>query len=172
MRALTAVADELRPSRPGARAGDPDPAAGAARRGRGDRADHELARRPGEARERLLDALDDAIARLGGEAEADRGESNGHVRRPSQRTSSRAWSRSRSGRSRTSRSWSASRTRRAGSAATSEISVKRFAKGRATIEMKLGEPVELLRELEERAPFEFSVRDTREDRVVLDVDGD
>ena len=40
-------------------------------------------------------------------------------------------------------------------AATSEISVKRFASGRATLEMKLDGPVELLRELEERAPFEF-----------------
>jgi hypothetical protein len=59
-----------------------------------------------------------------------------------------------------------------GIGATSEISVKRFAKGRATIEMKLREPVELLRELEERAPFDFHVRDTREGRVVLDVDGE
>ena len=57
-------------------------------------------------------------------------------------------------------------------AATSEISVKRFASGRATLEMQLDGPVELLRELEERAPFEFTVRDTRNDRVVLDVDGD
>jgi hypothetical protein len=32
--------------------------------------------------------------------------------------------------------------------------------------------VELLRELEERAPFEFKVRDTRRDGVVLDVDED
>jgi hypothetical protein len=36
--------------------------------------------------------------------------------------------------------------------------------------MKLAEPVELLRELEERAPFEFRVRDQRFDRLVLDVD--
>jgi hypothetical protein len=53
---------------------------------------------------------------------------------------------------------------------TSEISVRRFRSGRATLEMKLDEPVELLRELEERAPFEFRVRDRRFDRVVLDVD--
>jgi hypothetical protein len=55
---------------------------------------------------------------------------------------------------------------------TSQISVRRFARGRATLEMKLAEPVELLRELEERAPFEFKVRDRRFDRVVLDVDAD
>ena len=54
--------------------------------------------------------------------------------------------------------------------ATSQISVKRFAQGRATLEMKLAEPVELLRELEERSPFEFRVRDRRLDRLVLDVD--
>lgn len=55
--------------------------------------------------------------------------------------------------------------------ATDGISVTAFAKGRATLEMHLSEPVELLRELEERAPFEFKVRDTREGRVVLDLDG-
>jgi hypothetical protein len=54
--------------------------------------------------------------------------------------------------------------------ATSEISVRRFARGRATLEMKLVEPVELLRELEDRAPFEFRVRDRRFDRLILDVD--
>jgi hypothetical protein len=36
--------------------------------------------------------------------------------------------------------------------------------------MKLSEPVALLRELEERAPFDFRVRDLRSDRLVLDVD--
>jgi hypothetical protein len=57
-----------------------------------------------------------------------------------------------------------------GIGATREISVKRFAQGRATLEVKLDEPVELLRELEERAPFEFRVRDQRHDRLILDVD--
>jgi hypothetical protein len=54
--------------------------------------------------------------------------------------------------------------------ATREISIRRFARGRATLEMRLAEPVELLRELEERSPFEFKVRDRRFDRLVLDVD--
>jgi hypothetical protein len=57
-----------------------------------------------------------------------------------------------------------------GISATSEISVKRFAAGRATLEMRLDRPVELLRELEERAPFEFKVRGRRFDRLVLEVD--
>jgi hypothetical protein len=55
-------------------------------------------------------------------------------------------------------------------AATSEISVKRFTKGRATLAMRFKEPVALLRELEERAPFEFRIRDLRSNRLVLDVD--
>jgi hypothetical protein len=38
--------------------------------------------------------------------------------------------------------------------------------------MNLENPVELLRELEERAPFEFKVRDTRRDGLVLDVEDD
>lgn len=54
-------------------------------------------------------------------------------------------------------------------AGTSEISVKRFSEGRATLAMCLGEPVALLRELEERCDLEFSVRDMRGDRIVLDV---
>ncbi len=57
----------------------------------------------------------------------------------------------------------------AGIGATSEVSVKRFTRGRATLAMRFKQPVELLNELEERAPFEFRVRDTRSDRVVLDV---
>jgi hypothetical protein len=54
--------------------------------------------------------------------------------------------------------------------ATSEISIERFSEGRATLAMRLDEPVELLRELEERSPVEFKVRDLTGDRVVLDVD--
>ena len=54
----------------------------------------------------------------------------------------------------------------------SEIYVKRFSRGRATVSMNLEDPVELLRELEERAPFDFVVRDTRHDGLVLDVDED
>jgi hypothetical protein len=54
-------------------------------------------------------------------------------------------------------------------AATSDLSVKRFSDGRATMELSLAEPVALLRELEERCDLELVVRDQREDRVVLDV---
>lgn len=57
-----------------------------------------------------------------------------------------------------------------GIGATSEISVRKFSDGRATLAMRLDEPVELLRELEERAPMEFRVRRTDGDRVVLDLD--
>jgi hypothetical protein len=54
--------------------------------------------------------------------------------------------------------------------ATSEISIKRFSDGRATLEMTLREPVELLDELERRWDLEFRVRDTRDGRLILDVD--
>jgi hypothetical protein len=37
--------------------------------------------------------------------------------------------------------------------------------------MRFKHPVELLSELEERAPFGFRVRDRRPDRIVLDLDG-
>jgi len=56
--------------------------------------------------------------------------------------------------------------------ATSEISVERFSEGRATLSMRLTEPVELLRELEQRSPLEFKVRRTADDNVVLDLDED
>jgi hypothetical protein len=56
--------------------------------------------------------------------------------------------------------------------ATSEISVERFSEGRATLSMRLNEPVELLRELEERSPLEFKVRRSADDNLILDVDDD
>jgi hypothetical protein len=51
-----------------------------------------------------------------------------------------------------------------------EIRVKRFSGARATFSMNFAQPVELLRELEQRAPFAFSVRAAADDAVVLDVD--
>jgi DivIVA domain-containing protein len=60
----------------------------------------------------------------------------------------------------------------AGIEGASEIRLSRFAEKRATVSMNLDGPVELLRELEERAPFEFKVRDTRGNGLVLDVDED
>jgi hypothetical protein len=134
----------------------------------------ELTRRPSGMRERLLASLQEAIVRIGG----DEGEvadppvaadANGHARRdpvalfdglvevevgPLSDFSQLVGFEDAAG----------------GIGATSEISVRRFAQGRATLDMKLTEPVELVRELEERTPFEFRVRDTRSDRVVLDVD--
>ena len=60
----------------------------------------------------------------------------------------------------------------AGIRGASEIYVKRFSRGRATVSMDLADPVELLRELEERAPFDFAVRDTRSDGLILDMGED
>lgn len=59
-----------------------------------------------------------------------------------------------------------------GDLGATEISVERFSEGRATLSMQLGEPMELLRELEERSPLEFRVRRTASDNLILDVDED
>lgn len=56
--------------------------------------------------------------------------------------------------------------------ATADISVERFSEGRATLSMRLDEPVDLLRELEQRSPLEFRVRRTGEDNLILDIDDD
>jgi hypothetical protein len=60
----------------------------------------------------------------------------------------------------------------AGIDGASEIKVKRFSGGRAWVSMNLENPIDLLRALEENAPFDFVVRDTRRNGVVLDVDED
>ncbi len=60
----------------------------------------------------------------------------------------------------------------AGIKGASEIKVKRFSGGRAWVSMNLENPIDLLRELEEKAPFDFVVRDTRRNGLVLDVDED
>ncbi len=53
--------------------------------------------------------------------------------------------------------------------AATEISIKRFSGGRATLSVHLGEPTELLRELEERSELEFEVRRAGADELVLDL---
>ncbi|MGI9556966.1 MAG: hypothetical protein ACR2N5_03395 [Solirubrobacterales bacterium] len=53
--------------------------------------------------------------------------------------------------------------------AASEISIERFSGGRATLAVNLNEPVELLRELEDRSDLEFRVRRADADELVLDV---
>jgi hypothetical protein len=58
----------------------------------------------------------------------------------------------------------------AGIDGASEIKVKRFSGGRAWVSMNLENPIDLLRALEEHAPFDFVVRDTRRNGLVLDVD--
>jgi hypothetical protein len=59
-----------------------------------------------------------------------------------------------------------------GQVGASEISVERFSEGRATLSMRLDEPVELLRELEELSTLDFKVRHTAPDNLILDVDED
>jgi hypothetical protein len=59
-----------------------------------------------------------------------------------------------------------------GQLGASEISVERFSEGRATLSMRLDQPVELLRELEELSALDFKVRHTAPDNLILDVDED
>jgi hypothetical protein len=133
----------------------------------------ELSSRPDDANERLIEAVEQAIAGLAAEDEEDAdplGASNGHLERepgelfdglvevevgPLSDFSQLV----------------GFEDAAAGIGASSEISVKRFTRGRATLAIRFKQPVELLRELEERAPFGFKVRDMRADRIVLDVAG-
>jgi hypothetical protein len=133
----------------------------------------ELSQRPAETRERLLDALGETIMRIGRE-EAETVEmapaaTNGH-RSGAPGDVFAGMVEVEIGPLDDFSQLVGFEDAMGGIGATREISVKRFAQGRATLEMKLAEPVELLRELEERAPFEFKVRDQRSDRLILDVD--
>ncbi len=137
----------------------------------------ELERHPGEAREGLIESLQEAIRQVGVHSEEEEAPdlagliaaANGHEERepgelfeglvevdvgPLSDFSQLVGFEDAAG----------------GIGAMSEISVRRFKQGRATLAMRFKQPVELLRELEERAPFVFKVRDKRSDRVVLDVD--
>lgn len=53
--------------------------------------------------------------------------------------------------------------------ATGDISIKRFSEGRARIDVALSEPVDLLRELEARCDLEFKVRRASDEELILDV---
>ena len=59
-----------------------------------------------------------------------------------------------------------------GQVGASDISVERFSEGRATLNVRLEQPVELLRELEELSSLDFRVRHTAPDNLILDVDDD
>jgi hypothetical protein len=59
-----------------------------------------------------------------------------------------------------------------GQIGASEINVERFSEGRATLSMRLDQPTELLRELEELSELDFTVRHTGPDNLILDVDED
>ena len=176
LRALTALADDLEAIRRQARG------QATRMRLRALREAAELMRRigepggdPGEAREGLIESLQEAIERVAADVEEEEGADqlglpagNGHARRepgelfeglvevevgPLSDFSQLV----------------GFEDAASGIGATSEISVTRFTRGRATLAMRFKQPVELLHELEERAPFEFKVRDTRSDRIVLDV---
>lgn len=59
-----------------------------------------------------------------------------------------------------------------GKLGASEISVERFSEGRATLSMRLDQPTELLRELEQLSALDFKVRHNAPDNLILDLDDD
>jgi hypothetical protein len=129
-----------------------------------------LAKGPGGVRERLIESLQEAIRRIGDdEAEPVAVAGNGHVEGV-QGDLFEGLVEVEIGPLRDFSQLVGFEDAAGAIGATSEISVKRFTQGRATLQMRLREPVELLRELEERAPFEFRVRDQRSGRITLDVD--
>ncbi len=129
----------------------------------------ELSEAPTAARGRLLESLEGAIERVGAEAEAA---SNGHSPSAEADAIFEGLVQVEVGPLEDFSQLVGFEDAAGAIAATSEISVRRFARGRATLEMRLAEPVELLRELEERSPFDFRVRDRRFDRLVLDVEAE
>lgn len=133
----------------------------------------EITRRPAGMRERMLEALTDAIARVGGAGEGSDDESvparsNGHREVPAAELFNGLVELEIGPLSDFSQLVGFEDAAKSISA-TSEIQVKRFSEGRATLELSLAEPVALLRELEERCDLDLVIRDMREDRVVLDV---
>jgi hypothetical protein len=127
-----------------------------------------------EMRERLLDSLEEAVKRVGAEVEEEPDPSgliaaaNGHgPRRPGELFEGLV--EVEVGPFSDFSQLVGFEDAAGGIGATSEISVTRFTQGRATLAMRFKQPVELLHELEQRAPFEFEVRDRRADRIVLDV---
>ena len=139
----------------GARPGDPDPDEGAARGGRGQPA--------GAGADRGGAGTEAAAEPHGAEA------TDGHDEFDEALFEGR--SSSRSARSATSPSWSGSRTRSASSApprSRSSASPRAARPSRCSLD----EPVDLLRELEERSPLDFKVRRTADDNLILDVDED
>lgn len=135
---------------------------------------------PGADRDRLLDALEEAIDRVAGEWESKAPlPPLSRSSLPPVGTTTSAGSRA-AGRRRVSvdvgpfEDFSQLvRFEDAANAigATGDISIKRFSEGRARIDVALSEPVDLLRELEERCDLEFKVRSAADDEIVLDVDG-
>lgn len=130
----------------------------------------ELSRRPADARDRLLESLHTAIARLGVDPEAI---GPGAASEPRLRAADELFEGTveiEVGPLGDFSQLVGFEDAAAQISGTSQISVKRFAGGRATLELRLSEPVELLAELERRAPFGFTVRDRRFDRLVLDLE--
>jgi hypothetical protein len=143
----------------------------------------ELAKQPAEMREKLLDGLNEAIGRIGGDESEEGAEvvaggaaemaetaaTNGHDPEAAAADIFEGLIEVEIGPLADFAQLVGFEDAARSIEATTEISVRRFSEGRATLALELSSPVELLRELELRSDLEFVVRDLREDRLVLDV---
>ena len=126
----------------------------------------------GERHERLLAALEQAIARVASDSDDDAGATPATEAVEAVRSGARAERRRVSVDVGPFADFSQLvRFEDAANAigATGDISIKRFSEGRARIDVALSEPVDLLRELEQRCDLEFKVRSAADDEIVLDV---
>ena len=149
LEAVSSRLEDIR--RAGARTGDADPDESAARGGRGEQAGAGADRRRGSHRRRLTADGDGAEEIFDGIFEGSIKLEIGPLGDFSQLVGFED---------------------AVGQIGASDISVERFSEGRATLSMRLDQPVELLRELEELSTLDFKVRHTAPDNLILDVDED
>ncbi len=123
----------------------------------------EMTSRPARKRERMLEALTEAIARVGGDGEGEpaapmaaQAATNGHRDVPAAELFDGLVEVEIGPLSDFSQLVGFEDAAKS-IAATAEISVTRFSEGRATLELSLAEPVALLRELEDRCDLEFVI---------------
>jgi hypothetical protein len=136
--------------------------------------------RAGEVRDRMLDALEEALERIGSQWESTAGPPTPPLALSASRRVSLAGGQVAGMAGRVSVDIGPFadfsqlvRFEDAANAigATDDISIKRFSGGRARIDVALSEPIDLLEELEENCDLEFKVRSRTGDEIVLDVEG-
>jgi cell division septum initiation protein DivIVA len=129
----------------------------------------ELARRPGEVGERMVESIQDAIRRIAGDEVEVQVAQNGHADATPEEIFEGLVEVEVGPLADFAKLVIFEDAARSVDGA-SEISIKKFSDGRATLEMNLERPIDLLNQLERRCDLEFRVRDNRGGRLILDVD--